>query len=83
MIEPKTTRAILKVLHLVGKTGLRLEVLLDEVAITSAQHPSGEQIREHLQFCQDRGLASTKAGLIGETRYFITEAGSAAYQETP
>lgn len=82
MIEPKITLAILKVLHLVGKTGLRLEVLLDEVAMTCAQRPSGEQIREHLQFCADRALITSGKGVIGETRYFITECGSLAYKET-
>ena len=81
MIEGPILRTLLKVLHLVGSTGLRLEVLLDEVYITCAARPSGELIREHLRHAEDEKLVTFKRGLANELRYYITALGEQAYRE--
>lgn len=82
MIETSLMRTLLHVLHLVGEVGLRESILMDEVAITAARRPTGDQVREHIVDATERRLVDCRTGaLIGEKRWFITQAGKDALKE--
>lgn len=81
MIELSLLKSVLKVLFLVGASGLRENVLMDEVSLGSAYRPTGDQIREHIRHAESEGFIESRKGLIGETRWSITAKGQAAYKE--
>jgi hypothetical protein len=81
MVELSLMRTLLKVLSLIGESGIRESILMDEVALAAAHKPTGDQIREHIQSAKDSLWIEGRKGLIQEPRYFITAAGKAALQE--
>lgn len=81
MIELSLMRTLLHVLSLVGDSGMRESILMDEVALNAARRPTGDQVREHLVDAADRKLIESRTGLVGEKRWTITPAGKAALLE--
>lgn len=82
MIEVSLMHTLLKTLSLIGESGIRESILMDEIALAAAHRPTGDQIREHILAAVDNALITAKQGLIGEKRYTITTAGKAALQES-
>ncbi len=78
MIDRSLMQRVLASLECVADSGVREDILANEIALDAARHIEASAIREHLSDAKRRGWAHDFKGLLGETRWKITEAGSVA-----
>ena len=76
MIERSLMRTTLAALEVIGDSGIREDILLNEIALQASRHLEASQIREHLTEAQRRGWADSSVGVLRETRWHILPAGS-------
>ena len=81
MIDRILMQRTLRALDLVNGVGIREQTLLDEIAMEASRHLEASQIREHLSEAKRRGWAESYAGMLGETRWRILEAGRSALRD--
>ncbi len=81
MIDRSLMQRTLRALELVDITGIRENVLLDEIALEASTHVEASHIREHLADAKRRGWAESFAGALGETRWRILPAGRNALRD--
>ncbi len=75
MIERSLMLRVLSALDAVDSTGIRENILLDEIALEASRHLEASQIREHLAEAKRKGWADSYAGALGETRWRLLPSG--------
>jgi len=72
---------VLTALDCVGSTGMREDILCNEIALDSPRHIEASSIREHLAEARRHGWAAEAPGLLREPRWSITPQGQQALRE--
>jgi hypothetical protein len=75
MIERSLMLRVLTALDAVDTTGIRENILLDEIALEASRHLEASQIREHLAEAKRKGWAESYVGTLRETRWRLLEPG--------
>lgn len=81
MIDRSLMRVTLSSLDVVGDSGIREDILLNEIALQASRHLDASQIREHLADAKRSGWAESSIGILRETRWRILEAGRNALRD--
>jgi hypothetical protein len=75
MIERSLMLRVLTALDAVDTSGIREQILLDEISLEASRHLEASQIREHLAEAKRNGWAECYTGTLRETRWRLLPSG--------